>query len=89
MNFPWKFIKTGSVSRLAKFDWPSIEQFPQVLTFEPYTYVWVMSSDKYLMKNLPKAIKCTGGPVKDGNLYKIIYLTGWPVELKLVDNLVD
>lgn len=89
LNFPWKFIKTGSVSRLAKFEWPSIEQFPQVLTFEPYTYVWVMSSDKYLKKNLPKAIKCTGGPVKDGNLYKIIYLTGWPVELKLVDNLVD
>lgn len=84
---PWKFTNYGSVIRLNKTNQLTIKDFPQLLMDGHYTYVWVMTSNKYLKKSLPKVLHCSGGSIKDGNLYKVICINRFVVALDLVDNL--
>lgn len=85
LTTPWKFTASGSVTRLAETEAPTIEDFPTLLRQGGYTYVWIYKTDAYLTEKLPEVIKCE--KVRDGGLYQVIYKDGVAIKLKFVKDL--
>ncbi len=82
---PWKFTTTGSNIRLEDYD-ISINEFPNWLTDGGYTYLWVHTTNTYLTNELPKILNCDQ-EIKDGHLYKVIYVNGRANSLELIQDL--
>lgn len=82
---PWKFTKTGNMTRMTEQEEPQIEDFPRLLADGGYTYLWIYRADGFLKKELPEVLDCEDG-VKSGKLYRVVYEDGMAVRLEQVKN---
>lgn len=79
---PWKFTRTGSITRVLESETPSLNELPEILRAGAYKYVWVFASDKYLRENLGERVST--GEISRG-LYRFVDDGAENWQLELVD----
>ena len=89
MTSPWIFTEDGNVTRIQRFEEPTIKDLPDLLAEGDYQYLWVYDADRYLADNLPEVfdMDIDGDEMKDGQLFRVTYEDGKADGLELVKDL--
>lgn len=85
LGMPWRFTEDGCNIRLENFDTLSLQDLPNLLSGNGYTYVWIYAKDDYLTEMLPQVMACD--QVKSKSLYQVKYENGAAVGLEYVCSL--